>query len=136
MDRNFLTFDVTRPTRDGGRDAIGAYRIGDGPSGIIVDCALEAKCYAADHSIGVREVARLISRLRHRQFGIFITTSYVHQQAYEEIKADQHPILIIAAIDIVDTLAKHGLIDVCTVRAWLQAEFPIVAGRADGRSID
>ena len=37
--------DLTRPSRDGGRDAIGKLRIGSGASGILVDFALEAKCY-------------------------------------------------------------------------------------------
>jgi hypothetical protein len=33
---------------------------------------------------GVREMSRLISRLRHRQFGVLVTTSYVDNQAYRE----------------------------------------------------
>jgi hypothetical protein len=36
-------------------------------------------------------MSRLISRLRFRQFGVFITTSYFHHQAYEEVRLDQHP---------------------------------------------
>jgi hypothetical protein len=63
--------DVTRPSRDGGRDATGQLRIGTGAAAILVDFALEAKCYSLPNSVGVREVSRLIWRLRHRQFGIW-----------------------------------------------------------------
>jgi hypothetical protein len=63
-------------------------------------------------------MSRLISRLRHRQFGILVTTSYVHDQAYKEIKTDGHPVVVISAIDIVHTLRqKIGSID--AVRNWL-----------------
>lgn len=96
--------DMTRPTRDGGRDAIGKFRIGKGPSAVLADFALEAKCYSFDNSVGVKELSRLISRLRHRQFGILVTTSYVAMQAYQEIKDDRHPIVIICARDILDVL--------------------------------
>ncbi len=80
--------DVTRPSRDGGRDATGQLRIGVGPGAILVDFALEAKCFQMNSSVGVREVSRLISRLRHRQFGILVTTSHLDRQAYKEIKED------------------------------------------------
>lgn len=100
--------DVTRPSRDGGRDAVGQMRVGTGPSAILVDFALEAKCYSPSNSVGVRDMSRLISRLRHRQFGVLVTTSCVDPQAYREIKEDQHPIIIVSAADIVDLLRRHG----------------------------
>ncbi|WP_223302813.1 restriction endonuclease [Halotalea alkalilenta] len=69
--------DITRPWRDGGRDAVDAYRIGTGRSAIEVEFALEAKCYdPKGKGVGVKELSRLLSRLRHRQFGILVTTSY------------------------------------------------------------
>lgn len=123
MDRNIFSLVLTRPTRDGGRDAIGQYRIGHGASAIFVDFALEAKCYAADNCVGVKEVSRLISRLRHRQFGILVTTSYLNSQAYKELKADQHPVLIVSASDIVSVLAKAGLNSVADVKCWLESSF-------------
>jgi hypothetical protein len=57
-------------------------------------------------------------------FGILITTSYVHEQAYQELKADGHPVVIIAARDIVEILRSKGYGDVDSVRGWLQREFP------------
>jgi hypothetical protein len=101
MMSDIASIDVTRPSRDGGRDAIGQLRIGAGSSGILVDFALEAKCYRPSNSVGVREMSRLISRLRHRQFGVLVTISYLDRQAYQELKEDRHPIIVIAAADIV-----------------------------------
>jgi hypothetical protein len=115
--------DVTRPSRDGGRDAIGKLRLGRGVASILVDFALEAKCYGLENAVGVREMSRLISRLRHRQFGMLVTTSYVDLQAYREIKEDQHPIIVIAARDIVDLLRANGHSDVRAVASWLDREF-------------
>ena len=120
------SLDVTRPSRDGGRDGVGQLRIGSGVAAITVDFALEAKCYGPNNSVGVKEVSRLISRLRHRQFGILITTSYLDLQAYREIKEDGHPIVVIAARDIVELLRKIGLTSETEVTEWLNLEFPRV----------
>ena len=76
--------DVTRPSRDGGRDAIGQYAIGPAADPIRLDFALEAKCYKPGNSVGVKELARLISRIKHREFGVLVTTSYVNEQAYKD----------------------------------------------------
>jgi hypothetical protein len=119
-----VTLDVTRPSRDGGRDGIGQLRVGTGPSGILVDFALEAKCYSSSNSVGVREMSRLISRLRHRQFGVLVTTSWVDLQAYKEIKEDEHPIVVVSAADIVDLLRRNGKGSAAIVATWLAEEFP------------
>ena len=120
MDPNFYTFDLTRPWRDGGRDAIGKYRIGASSSPLSIDCALEAKCYSEKNGVGVKQTSRLISRIKYRQFGILVTTSYVDSQAYKEIKEDGHPILILNAKDIADILRNNGL-NSDSVRVWLAA---------------
>jgi hypothetical protein len=121
---DIATLDVTRPSRDGGRDAVGQMRVGAGASGILVDFALEAKCYSPPNSVGVRDMSRLISRLRHRQFGVLVTTTWVDLQAYKEIKEDQHPIVIVSAIDIVDLLRRTGKGSAAEVVAWLKEQFP------------
>jgi hypothetical protein len=59
--------------------------------------------------------------LRHRQFGILVTTSHVAIQAYEEIKEDQHPIVIIAARDIVRILKAGGISSRDDLKKWLSA---------------
>jgi len=111
--------DITRPSRDGGRDGIGMYRVGGPANGIEVEFAIEAKCYAPDNSVGVKEISRLISRLRHRQFGLLITTSHLGSQAYQEIKDDAHPIIIVAARDIAELLESKGLGERSALTAWL-----------------
>jgi hypothetical protein len=121
---DIATLDVTRPSRDGGRDAIGQMRIGKGASAVLVDFALEAKCLT-EGAVGVKEMSRLISRLRHRQFGVLVTTSCVDRQAYQEIKEDQHPIVVISAADIVDLLRTAGYGSAKAVKRWLSEEFPM-----------
>jgi hypothetical protein len=111
--------EITRPSRDGGRDAFGKYRIGGPSNWVEVEFALEAKCYSKGRSVGVKEMSRLISRLRHRQFGILVTTSFVGTQAYKEIKDDGHPIIIVAARDIAEILEKNGLGGKLELATWL-----------------
>ena len=108
---------------DGGRDAIGKYRIGIDKSNIQVEFAIEAKRYEINNSVGVKETSRLISRLKHREFGILVTTSYVDMQTYKEIVEDGHPIIIISAIDIVDILKKSGIKNSRDVKKWLESNF-------------
>lgn len=118
------TLDVTRPSRDGGRDAVGFLRIGHGPGSILIDFALEAKCYNPPNSVGVREVSRLISRIRPRQFGILVTTTWLDTQAYQEIKADGHPIVVISSIEIASLLKASGRGDPVQLSHWLAEAFP------------
>ena len=85
-DRGFQMHDprvivdgITRGVVDGGRDAFGRYG-------------------AKPVTVGVEDVSRLISRIRHRRFGILVTTSVVARQAYQEVREDRHPILFDAPI--------------------------------------
>lgn len=114
---------ATRPTVDGGRDAVGRYSIGPSGDRIHLDFALEAKCYSLSSGAGVRDTARLVSRLRHRQFGVFVTTSFVGRQAYRELREDQHPVVVICARDIAGILKAHGMATKAAVNGWLEAEF-------------
>jgi hypothetical protein len=120
-----VELDLTRPYRDGGRDGIGKLRIGRPESSVLVDFAIEAKCYGLGNSVRVREVSRLISRLRHRQFGVIITTSWLHDQAYKEIVEDGHPVMILAGKDIIELLRETGLKDSTAVQNWLETNFPL-----------
>ncbi|MDN4477311.1 restriction endonuclease [Demequina sp. SYSU T00039] len=115
---------VTRASVDGGRDAIGSYGLGPVSDRIELTFSLEAKCYAPDTVVGVKQVSRLISRIKHREFGVFVTTSYVGQQAYKEIREDGHPVVVISGRDIVDLLRERGFGTVDAVRDWLRGEFP------------
>jgi hypothetical protein len=124
MDPNIRVTDVTRRYRDGGRDAIGEYLFGPKLDRIAIDFALEAKCKQLNSGVGVKEISRLISRLRHRQFGILVTTSFVAVQAYKEVREDGHPVMIVAAVDIARIMVESGKGTVADVTEWLLREFP------------
>ena len=123
MDSNIISIEQTRRTKDGGRDAVGKYRVGLPSGGIELEFALEAKRYKTDNSVGVKETSRLISRIKYRQFGIFVTTSFVGDQAYKEIIEDQQPIVIISGKDIVDILIDAGINSMDLLDEWLTANF-------------
>lgn len=72
-------------------------------------CALEAKCYQRDNFNGVKLLSRLISRLKYRDFGIFVTISYVSEQAYKELLEDGYLIIIISGRDIVEILTNNRI---------------------------
>ena len=122
--------EVTRGSVDHGRDAIGHYKLGINDDPVIVDFALEAKCYnpglngSIANTIGVKEVARLISRIKHRQFGVLVTTSQISRQVYEEVRDDKHPIIFIAGGDIAKLLIKKGHRDCSELNEILRYEFP------------
>ncbi len=128
---NYIIDEITRRSVDGGRDAIGRYRLGPSADPVTVDFALEAKCYrpelpglaGAPTQVGVKETSRLISRLRHRQFGILVTTSYIGAQAYREIREDKHPVILLCGRDLAKLLIDKGYSSVDTVTQWLQ-QFP------------
>ena len=124
MDKNVASWGVTQMARDGGRDVIGKYRIGTVDNEVIVDFAIEANCLELDSGVGVKGSSRLISRIKNRQFGVLVTTSYLGSQPYQEILEDGHPILVIAAIDIVKILKENvGIHNVIQLNQWLINEF-------------
>ena len=117
--------NVTRPYKDGGFDAEGRYQIfKKADNTLYVDFYLQAKCYALDNSVGVKDTSRLISRIKNRQFGIMFTTSYVVKQAYEEILNDGHPIVIISGRNIIDFI--NGELEINTIenlKNWLEKNY-------------
>ena len=114
-----VEYELTRRFRDGGRDATGWMLLGPASDHIRVSFALEAKHYAEGNSVGVRETSRLISRIKHREFGVFVTTSAVGKQAYTEIRDDGHPIVVISGRDICEILAQNGITTSSSCDEWL-----------------
>tara|TARA_B100000780_G_C21076055_1_gene433174 strand:- start:21 stop:1214 length:1194 start_codon:yes stop_codon:yes gene_type:complete len=102
-DRNVVNIENTRGSKDGGIDGLGTYRIGIQPKTKNVQFYVQSKRYTSG-SVGVADVARLISRIRDRQFGVMVTTSHVNQQALKEVQEDNHPIIFISAIDLIEIL--------------------------------
>jgi hypothetical protein len=77
------------------------------------------------NSVGVKEVSRLISRIRHRQFGVLVTTSFIARQAYAEVREDRHPIIFFSGRDIADILTANGYGTRELVENLLKNEFPV-----------
>ena len=126
LDENVVSIDVTRPFKDGGIDGIGTYRVfGVGTQSVLVEFYLQAKCYDPfTKAVGVKDTARLISRIKDRQFGIMVTTSYVHQQAYQELLNDGHPIVLITGKTIIDLIFdRYEIRTVEELSEWLEREF-------------
>lgn len=125
-DGHVTSVDVTRPTRDGGRDAIGVYAVGPASDPIQISFALEAKCYdPRRNSVGVREVARLVSRLKHRDFGVLVTTSWVNDQAYRELREDGHPVVLITGRDIVEIQRARRIRSLAEMQHLLQTSYAV-----------
>jgi NADH:ubiquinone oxidoreductase subunit len=126
-DPHVTSIEVTRPSRDGGRDAIGEYRLGPHEDSVRLEFALEAKCYDPDGGgIGVRMVSRLISRIKHRQFGVFVTTAFIGSQAYQEVREDEHPVVFLSGRDIVNLLRRMGIATEQALGDYLDLKFPVV----------
>ena len=130
-DHRVIVDEITRGVIDGGRDAVGRYLLGLSDDPVYAEFSLEAKCYspgfgdATINRVGVKEVARLISRIRHRQFGVLVTTSVVHKQAYQEVREDRHPVVFICGRDISEILIRAGFNTQEAVGQFLRNEFSV-----------
>jgi hypothetical protein len=107
MDPRFFDLEVTREVVDGGRDVIGKYRVGHDDHMVSLDICAEAKHWR--NAIGVSEMMRLISRLKHRDFGVFVTTSHFHKRVQEELIEDGHPIVLVSGGDLARILIARDL---------------------------
>jgi hypothetical protein len=134
-DARVLVDEITRSSVDGGRDAVGRYLFGIANDPVYAEFSLEAKCYRPQFgaqdavTVGVKEISRLISRIRHRQFGVLVTTSAVSRQAYEEVRSDRHPIVIISGRDIAEILIAKGYNSVSRVAEFISAGGPEFASK-------
>src|SRR5262249_48555241 len=131
QDQRVFIDRITRGVVDGGRDAVGRYRLGLANDPVFVEFALEAKCYAPvmngnrPAEVGVKGVSRLISRIRNRQFGVLVTTAVIGRQAYKEVREDRHPIIFLSGKDITEILTINGFNTRERVYALLQRGFPV-----------
>lgn len=87
-DSRVVIDEITRGGIDGGRDATSRYLISLKSDPLYAEFSLGAKCYRPGSSgenavsVSVKDVSRLISRIRHRQFEVLVTTTFVSKQAY------------------------------------------------------
>ena len=109
VDNRFANLEVTPQYKDRGRDLIGLFNIGHAMHMIPLEVSIEAKKWKQDSGIGVKPMARLISRLKHRDLGVFITTSYFNQEVQQELIDDKHPVLLISGGDIANIIIAKEL---------------------------
>jgi hypothetical protein len=69
-------------------------------------------------------VSRLISRIKHREFGVFVTTAFIAQQAYQEVREDEHPVVFLSGRDIATVLKRMGMTDPQALGTYLVLKFP------------
>jgi len=110
MDARFVDIRVTREVRDGGRDVIAKYKVGHGDHGIPLDVSVEAKLWDRAGAVGVKPMMRLISRLKRRDFGVFITTTFFDKTVQEELIEDGHPVILVSGGDIARILIENEIV--------------------------
>ena len=90
---------------------------------------MQAKCYNPETTpVAVKDTARLISRIKDRQFGVMFTTSYVATQAYQEIIEDGHPIVIINGRNIIEYIYDELEIrSIEKLEDWLKINYSAVS---------
>jgi hypothetical protein len=124
IDARFVDLVVTRPVRDGGRDGIGSYRVGHDQHQVMLSVFVEAKRWRMDRAVGVKPMMRLIARLKHRDVGVFITTSFFDQQVQRELIEDNHPVLLVTGGDVARILIQNELTDLSPggkLTVWLDS---------------
>jgi hypothetical protein len=90
--------------RDGGRDVIAQYRVGHELHQVLLSAFIEAKHWNPKDAVGVKPMMRLLSRIKHRDLGIFVTTSYFENQVQKELIEDRHPVILVSGGDICTAL--------------------------------
>lgn len=127
LDEAVVSIDTTRPFKDGGFDAEGRYKIFKSvENSVFVDFYMQAKCYGRKNAVGVADIARLVSRIKNRQFGILVTTSYIADQAFNEVREDGHPIVFITGKNIVEYIFNE--LEIRTVHSlllWLNQNYGV-----------
>lgn len=118
LDSSFTALELTPPVRDGGRDVVGFYRVGRAPCQAHLTVYAEAKKWSG--SVGVKPVARLISRIKHRDLGVFITTSWFDRQIQQELIDDKHPIILVSGREITSILKENDINTLTLMEKWIE----------------
>lgn len=109
IDDRFVDLTVTQAVRDGGRDVLAKYRVGHDSHQVMLDTYVEAKHWKLDSAVGVKPMMRLLARLKHRDLGVFVTTSFFESQVQKELIEDGHPVLLVSGGDIARILVGAEL---------------------------
>jgi hypothetical protein len=119
MDDRFVNPQVTPAVRDGGRDVIAQYRVGHDLHQVLLSASVEAKLWNPRQAVGVKPMMRLLSRLKHRDMGVFVTTSFFERQVQQELIEDGHPVILVSGGDIARLLISRE-IEGGTLERWLE----------------
>lgn len=120
MDERFTDISVTQFVRDGGRDVLCHYKVGHDLHQIHLSVSVEAKKWNPQTAVGVKPMMRLLSRLKHRDIGVFITTSFFDKQVQEELIEDGHPVLLVSGGDIARLLIEKELTSGDGLSNWIK----------------
>ena len=125
LDENVIDIETTRGYKDGGYDGIGTYELFKNTQNrVLVDFYVQAKCYTITNGLGVKDTARVISRIKDRQFGIVVTTSYIGTDAFKELLEDGHPVIVVTGKTIIDYLKdREELFDSNMLKKWLARKY-------------
>jgi hypothetical protein len=126
LDPQIVDLTLTREVKDGGFDGYGLYQIfRQSINKILVPFYMEAKCYRPSEGLGVHQTSRLISRIKNREFGILVTTSYISPDPYKEIVEDRQPVVFVTGKNIIDYLRdKHSIYTAEALYAYLKSRYP------------
>lgn len=119
LDPRFTDLVVTQAVRDGGRDVVGSYVVGHSGHQVRLSAYIEAKRWNPRSAIGVKPMMRLISRLKHRDIGVFVTTSFFDKQVQAELIADNHPVMLVSGGDVAKLLLARELGTPDTLQEWV-----------------
>lgn len=108
MDNRFTNLRVVPGSEEEGRDVIGFYEIGHGLHKVPIEVFVEAKKLNTI-KVGVKSMYRLISKLKHRNIGVFLTTSVFDEAVQKELIENKHPVLLISGGDIAKILISNDL---------------------------
>ena len=129
-DSKIILGRVRRHSSDGSYNITGKFRLGMDADPVHLGFLVEAKCYNPGigtrkrKSIGVKEILKMLSRLKDQQFGVLVTTSVVTRQAYDAIREQSHPVVCIAGTDIIDILISNNITRVRQLNDWLTQHYP------------
>lgn len=131
MDDRFVNLDVTPAVKDGGRDVVAQYKVGHDLHQVLLSASIEAKRWDPKQAVGVKPMMRLLSRLKHRDIGVFVTTSYFERQVQQELIEDRHPVILVSGGDIARLLISRE-IEGPSLARWINlvsSEATSIAGR-------
>tara|TARA_A100001037_G_C15030657_1_gene580749 strand:- start:763 stop:1167 length:405 start_codon:yes stop_codon:yes gene_type:complete len=101
------TIRPTRQVRDGGFDFEGEMELLP-PLDYKIPVKGEVKRW--NNSVGVKEVSRLVARLRRGEFGVFVTTSYFTKACQQEVLHDGYPVELVHGLRLVKMMRGVGLV--------------------------